>query len=100
MNKLTTLQAEALVLVDDNTKVGGKYMGPLAYRPGLWSPTLGRKTCPTAATIRSLERRRLVEIDPARDLNCILACRITEDGRLQIERWQDDDAWPISVAKL
>lgn len=108
--KLSPPQAELLVLIDDHSIMEGPYWHPVSngqrgYRHGMpavdkaYSPTLGRKVivegAGSAASLRALDNKGLIEFHP--EFRSLYWARITEEGRLLIEKWRESDKWPIKV---
>lgn len=108
--KLSPPQAELLILIDDHSVMEGPYWHPVSneprdYRHGTpdvdkaYSPTLGRKVivegAGSAASLRALESKGLIEFHP--EFKSLYWSRITEEGRLLIEKWRESDKWPVKV---
>ena len=97
--KLTNLAAELLILIGDSS---GTSPDEVCWVPpggdGMsWSETLGRPLFISGArvanTLRGLQRNGLISFTHLTPY----AARITEEGRLLVERWREENSWPVEV---
>jgi DNA-binding MarR family transcriptional regulator len=102
--KLSSQQAEFLILINDRSEIGSEgrfWVPPHSHRS--YSDTLQRDVpvsgAGSANTLKSLEKKGLIEYP---DIDMAKSCyyfRITEEGRLLVESWRETDTWPVTFGR-
>lgn len=98
--KISPQAAELLIIIDEHSVLGddGRFWIPPSGYNKSYSDTLGRAVfiygAGIARSLKALERRGLIVFNPI----VAYASQVTEQGRMLVESWRENNTWPVKVA--